>query len=172
MTTDPPAADATASPILDAEQAAFMQSGVSINAGSCSKDLVPSIVRAVGCRVSADRKRVSILVSMEQAANFLDDIRATGCIAVTFVRPSTHRSIQVKGRDASVVESRPGDGAIAERLCADFVAELMPVGYEPEMVRAVLSCDASTLVAVEFTPAAAYLQTPGPKAGQPLKAGA
>jgi hypothetical protein len=159
-------------PVIDAEQAAFMQSGVSVNAGSCSDELVPNIVRAVGCSVSADRRRVRILVPAEKADVFLADIRANGRIAVTFVRPSTHRSIQVKGKDAAVVPAAAGDQEVAARLCAAFIEELKPLGFLPELIRAALHDRSDDLVAVEFTAAATFLQTPGARAGQNLKAGA
>jgi hypothetical protein len=169
---DDTSSDASAEPVISAEQAAFMQAGVSVNAGSCSADLVPNIVRAVGCGVSADRRRVRILVPAEKSTDFLADIRANGRIAVTFVQPSTHRSIQVKGSDAAVVPTEPGDAAVAARLCAAFIADLSPLGFLPELVHVVMDGGSDDIVAVEFTAAAAFLQTPGARAGQPLKADA
>lgn len=149
-----------------------MQSGVSINAASCSAALVPSIVRAVGCRVTPDRRRVRLVFPSTTAIDFLADIRATSKIAVTFVRPSTHRALQIKGTDAAVVDTVPEDARLAEDLCNNFIAELKPLGYDSAVVRAVLDATPSDFVAVEFTPAAAFLQSPGPRAGEPLKANA
>jgi hypothetical protein len=158
-------------PAIDAEQAAFMQSGVSINAGSCSAALEPNVVRALGCRVSPGGGRVKILVSAGKSSVFLDDIRATGKIAVTFVQPTTHRALQVKGGDAAVGEASPDDMEIVGRLCESFTEELRPLGYDPAIVHAVMDCPAD-IVAVEFAPAAAFVQTPGPRAGEQLKADA
>jgi len=164
----PPSDDA---PVIDAEQAEFMQSGVSINAGTCSPGLVPNVVRALGCSVSSDRRRVRLLVSVEMARICLENIRATGRIAVTFVRPSTHRAMQIKGHDAVIADLLPNEHTVANNLCASFLQELLPLGYKPEFVQAVMDCPNSELMAVEFTPSEAFLQTPGPRAGQPLKAG-
>jgi hypothetical protein len=169
MKTEPSLPLSAPATAIDAEQAEFMQSGVSINAGSCSATLVPNVVRALGCRVSPGNTRMRILVSAGRSSAFLDDIRATGKIAVTFVRPSTHRALQVKGADASIVDVLPDDMKIVDRLRESFTEELLPLGYDPAIVGAVMECP-SDLVAVEFTPAAAFLQTPGPRAGESLKA--
>jgi hypothetical protein len=170
MKTVPSSPLSDPAPAVNAEQAEFMQSGVSINAGSCSADLIPNVVRALGCKVSPDDGRVRILLSTEKSAAFLKDIRANGKIAVTFVQPSTHRSMQVKGSDASIIEASPEDREIIGRLCESFMAELRPLGYDPAIVNAVMDCP-SDIVAVVFTAAAAFQQTPGPRAGEPLKAG-
>jgi hypothetical protein len=37
------------------------------------------------------------------------------------------------------------------------------------MIRAVMSADIADLVALRFTPSFAFLQTPGPRAGEPLQ---
>ena len=40
--------DVEASPLFDAELAAFMQGGISLNVAACGIDLAPSVARAVG----------------------------------------------------------------------------------------------------------------------------
>ena len=94
---------ASASPLLDEDNAAFVQSGVSIVAASRGEDLVPSIARVSGCRVSADRRAVSIYLPHSQALELVEDVRASGRIAVVFSRPSTHRTLQLKADDATAL---------------------------------------------------------------------
>lgn len=53
-----------------------------------------------------------------------------------------------------------------------MVADLARFGYDAALIRTVLACDAKDIVAVRFTIGAAFLQTPGPKAGERLAAGA
>jgi len=158
-------------PAIDAEQAEFVQSGVAINAGSCSAARVPSVARAVGCRVAADHRRMTILVCAEQAAALLADLRETGRIAVSFVEPSTHRALQVKGGDVVIGTATPDDANLKTTLCERFMAALRPLGYDADLVRTLMS-GAPTLVAVDFAPQAVFSQTPGPRAGELLKAGA
>jgi hypothetical protein len=124
------------------------------------------IVRALGCRVSPDGREVTVLVP--SADPFLDAVRATGQIAVTFSLPSTHHTIQLKGDDARAAALLPTDPALNARYADLFVADVCPLGYTEEMIRAILSHDSPGLVPVAFSPKAAFLQTPGPRAGDPL----
>lgn len=154
---------------IDAEHATFMQGGVSMNVATCDRDNVPSQVRATGCLVSADRRRVMIFVSATQASAVLANIRNTGMIAVVFNEPSTHRTVQIKGNDARVVGMPEGALRVVEAYRDAFVRELEPLGFEPALIRALLACPLPDIVALAFTPAAAFSQTPGPTAGEPLR---
>ena len=159
-------------PLIDAEHAAFMQGGVSVSVGGCNADKLPSLTRALGCRVSADRVQVTVFVAAGHAGVLLDDLRANGAIAVVFSQPSTHRTVQLKGKDAQVRLLRPGELQLVDAYRNSFVAELKSLYYDPQLVRAFLSCPSEDIVALEFTPCAAFSQTPGPHAGEPLKGAA
>jgi hypothetical protein len=156
----------TAGPRIDERIEEFVQGAVSILAASSDENHRPVIVRALGCRVSPDRRGIGLLIPA--ADPFVDVIRATGRIAVTFTEPSTHRTIQLKGTDASATALEPGDRLLHERYADRFVAEVCPLGFTEEMVRGILSYDPPDLVAVAFHPSAAFLQTPGPRAGDPM----
>lgn len=154
--------------ILDAANADFICSGVSINAASSRSGALPSLARAVGCRVSADRCSVTILFASTPAAALIDDIRRSGSIAVVFSQPSTHRTLQLKGTDARILPPEPGDQALMSRYTDSFIADLTPLGYPAQVVRTVLACHPDDIVTVRFSPSSAFLQTPGPSAGEPL----
>ena len=161
-----------APPLLDEADAAFIQGGVTISASSCTAENAPVMARAVGCRVSPDRRKITLLFRMPSAEEFLEGIRVGRQIAVVFSQPGTHKTIQLKGSDAAVVSVRKGDTQLAERYGDVAVAEICPLGYEESLVRAFMSFDPNDLTAVEFTSSNAFLQTPGPRAGEPLKGGA
>jgi hypothetical protein len=154
--------------ILEAEYADFICSGVSINAASGRAGALPSLARAVGCRVSPDRSCVTLLLASTPAAAMLDDIRRSGAIAVVFNQPSTHRTVQLKGNDARIVPPEVGDRELAERYADAFVAELEPLGHAAQVVRTLLAHEPDDMVTVQFTPSSAFSQTPGPSAGMPL----
>lgn len=156
-------------PLLDDANAAFIQGGVSMIAAARDDSNMPTVVRALGCRVSPDRRRIAVLVARSQAAALLDDVSLTGAIAVVFTQPSTHRAIQLKGSDARLEPPAAGDLAIAALLVEAFAADLAPLGFPPSFARALLASDPDDLVAIAFTPNAAYSQTPGPRAGAPLR---
>jgi hypothetical protein len=112
---------------------------------------------------------VTVLLPADQYAPLAETLRETRAIAVVFSEPSTHRTIQLKGADAALEPLAAGDAELAARWTDDFVAGLAALGYSGPMVRSFLWCDPARLVAVSFTPQAAFQQTPGPQAGMPLK---
>jgi hypothetical protein len=157
-------------PVLDEENAAFIQGGVSIIAASRDAANRPAVVRALGCRVSPDRRRIAVFIARSQGAELLEDVGATGEIAVVFVLPSTHRAIQLKGSDARLEPLATGDLESMARLVETFAADLAALGYTTAFVRALLACEPGDAVAIAFTPTAAFSQTPGARAGAPLRA--
>ncbi|GAB3462983.1 hypothetical protein GCM10027321_25180 [Massilia terrae] len=163
----------TTTPLLDAELAAFMQQdGISLTLGSCSADLQPSIGRAAGCRVSADRLTVQMFVSQVQIAALLAHVRETGRIAAVFSSPATHRTLQLKGRDGRIEPCPPEDRALVARYRDAFAAALEPLGYPHSLIRTLLAFPDEDLAVVSFTPLEAYSATPGPNAGRALQVGA
>ena len=159
-----------APPVLDDAHAAFVTSGVSIVVAGRDAEHLPALVRAIGCRVSPDHRRVTVFVPRSQAAQVLEDVRGNREIAAVFCQPSNHRTIQLKSRDAALVEVAPADlTAIAGQI--DLLAvDIAKLGYAREFVLALLSHAPDDLVGIAFTPHAAFAQTPGPRAGERLAA--
>lgn len=146
----------------------FLEDGVSISVGSCGAARVPNLSRALGCRVAADRCCVRVFVASAASAALLDDVTANGALAVVYSQPSTHRTVQLKARDARIAALAAGDRDCVARYRAAFVAGLAALGYPAEVMGMLVACADEELVAIEFTPIAAYVQTPGPAAGAAL----
>lgn len=158
-----------ARPLLDAEHAAFvLLPGISMTAASRRTGNRPELARVLGCRLSADRSRVTVLLPAAQFPALVAAVRSSRVIAVVFSQPSTHRTIQLKGIDATIEPLADGDVAIAANWVDGFAAELTAMGYDETLVRAFVWSDPAELVAASFTPCAAFQQTPGPRAGMPL----
>jgi hypothetical protein len=155
--------------VLNEKWAAFIQGGVSIVASSCTPDRVPTLTRVFGCRVTPSLQKVTIFISASQAEALMNAIHSTGAIAAIFTQPSTHISVQLKGTDAAVGPARPTDAQLSTRYIDAFVADVVPLGYSEDLIRALVTSDPSDLVCITFSPAAAFLQTPGPRAGEPLR---
>lgn len=153
---------------LDADHATFIQGGVSVVVSTRNAHLVPDAVRGCGCRVSRDRRRVTVLVETARCGSVLDDVAANGMIAVVFSQPSTHRTIQLKGSDARVVKATGADRAVADRHLQTWADDMLSIGYAGEFSRAVHGVAGPGLTAITFTPTSAFQQTPGPAAGQRL----
>ncbi len=157
-----------APPLLDAEHAAFVESGVSILAASRDADDAPSVARSHGCRVSADRRRVTIFVARGQAGTLLDDVGRCGALAVVFSYPPTHRTIQLKSEHAVVRAPAPGETDHVAAYVDAFTSGVLPFGYEPRQMATLFAFTEGDLVAIDFVPESAFVQTPGPKAGAPM----
>ena len=149
--------------ILTDEIREVLCGGVSIVLASRNAALEPSIARAVGCRVVGTRLR--ILVSVAQAGRVLDDVRESAMISATFSVPKTHRALQFKGNDARIEPVDADDRAALQRYLPAFAAGIDPLGFHEPFVRAFLATPHDE-VAIEFTPAEAFQQTPGPAAGR------
>lgn len=158
-----------AGPLIDEELAAFLESGISMHAGSVGPGNVPQIARAAGVRVAPDRRSVTIYLVESQARDLLEDVRANGAIAVAFTKPKSHRTVQLKGTDARVEPVKPGDAERTDRQVAAFDAELRSIGFHERFGWTLAGGSPLGLAAVTFTPTSAFVQTPGPSAGAAIK---
>lgn len=149
-------------------QQAFVESGVSMAVAGRDKRNVPSLARAYGCRLLPDG-RLALFVAPSQSAALLQDIAATRVVAVVFSRPSSHETIQIKGSDAEIRPLAPGELQRAQQLTEQLVVDILSLRFHEQGVRTLLTVDGADLVAVVFTPAAVFGQTPGPRAGERLE---
>jgi len=151
--------------LIDRDVLAFLEGRrVAVSIASRSEQFMPSVTRALGYRISADGSQVAVFVP-RQSERVLADLRATAQAAVVFTEPSTHRSMQVKGSDARITPLEEGDWPAVSAHADDLVAEICPLGYTEALVRKMTECTPQQIVAVRFTPSAAFGQTPGPRAG-------
>ncbi len=150
---------------LPEDIAAFIQSGISISLASRDDRFVPSIAKGVGCRVSPGRDAVTVMVFANAAEALLRDVAHCGQLAVVFSRPSTNRTLQIKGRDVTTAPAGPADVALARRYIALFAEELRALGWSADYVHDIFWHDPVHLAALHFTPEGAFQQTPGPGAG-------
>ena len=168
MTDRPSTSMAANEPVLDAAHAAFFQIGVSMGIAACTPDGAPVHVRAIGCRISSDRRQVTMFVPVRQAEPVLRCIHENGTVAAVFTQPSTHRTVQVKARDAHRVPLQAGDLDLVDAYREAFIQELERIGFQRAMIGTLIACPPDEIAGIRFTPIEAYSQTPGPKAGEPL----
>lgn len=158
----------TQAALLSEDVAGFIQSGLSITVAARGERLVPSIARAVACRVDEARREVTVLLFSDAAGPLLHDIAANGRIAVCFNQPSTHRTVQLKSGAARPVPASAQDLAVARASLDRFGIEIAQLGWSPAFADALCWREPSHLVGLRFLPEAGFVQTPGPSAGQAL----
>ncbi|HSV54392.1 MAG TPA: pyridoxamine 5'-phosphate oxidase family protein [Burkholderiaceae bacterium] len=154
--------------LLPADLLAMMERGVSVNVASRDAALRPSLMRAVGSSVSDGGRSITVFVSRPQSRQLVQDIAATGYVAVVFSEPSTHRTVQVKATRATLRNAQTADEPVLARYLASMEHEIGLVGFPSAVPRAMLAHRIEDVVAVTFEPELAFDQTPGPKAGTRL----
>lgn len=166
----PPVKASPTTAVLDAEHVAFMSEGA-ISSAVAGRNATnqPSLTKALAVRVRADRRVVEIFVDAERSVAVLQDLRAGGPIALVCSEPMSHRTIQVKGPRADFEPLSPGDAQFVSEKVAAVVEHVAPMGYRVDVLRVYFSFTPSALTKIVFTATAAFLQTPGPGAGAPLK---
>lgn len=130
--------------MLDSDQAAFIQAGVSISLAAAGPDRMPTMSRGLGCKALDGPRQVAVFVKRSQSAELLDCIRATGRVANVFSLPSDNRTVQIKGGDARVLAFEPVDLPIIEAHIDEFVAQVVPLGMPERIVRAMFVPAASS----------------------------
>lgn len=165
-----PAAGAAPAPgqLLSPELIDMIDRGVSVIVSSRDAALRPSLMRAVGSRINADGSEITVYLARSQSAQLLQDMAASGRIAVVFSSPSSHRSVQVKGTGINGRAATAQDLPVLRRYLQAMEYEICSIGYRLELVHAMLGFELEDLVAITFAPTHAFDQTPGPKAGTPL----
>lgn len=149
---------------LGPEQAALLERRVSIVVASRDAQRRPHLMRALGCRLCADGRCMTLLLPLRGAAQVLEDLRSNGAIAAVFSEPTTNRSLQLKGDDAQVLPATAEDETLAAEHLERFVAEIGELGFPASVAQTIL-CAEGGIAAVRFSVREAYEQTPGPRAG-------
>lgn len=162
--------NASPPPLFTAAQADFIRGPVSVLAASHDAQLVPNITRAIGCALDADANCFVVFLAASRSDAVLDDLRANRRIAVVLSRPSTHESLQIKADDAQIIALPPQARALVDDYHARMAAEVGALGFPLATVQALFSVEDEDIVAVQCTPHAVFEQTPGPNAGNLLKA--
>lgn len=165
-----PSSQASSEPLIDTDLAAFLGGAVSMLVATAGTQRQPSLVRALGCRLSADRRELTLWLDRERSAPLIAQLQENPAVAVVFSQPSTHRTLQFKASRAAIVALEDGDAERASAYCERMVPELARVGMSETFTRAFLRFAAADLIGLRLRPIVAFSQSPGPQAGQLLGA--
>jgi hypothetical protein len=159
----------SASPsLLSPDWIAMVAGGVSTIVSACDAAMRPSLMRAMGSTISGDGRSVTVFLARRQSRKLLQDLAATGRIAVVFSQPSSHRTLQVKANGVQVRPMEEADRPLLDRYLLAMEQELIAVGVAPPFTRAMLAHTLNDVVAIRFEPTDAFDQTPGARAGARL----
>jgi hypothetical protein len=148
---------------LSEDLAEFIAGPILMTIGTRDARNRPMIGRGTGARVWDDRAGVSVSISDWLWPETLGNLRETGAIAVTFVRPDTYEAYQLKGRARirGPEEAEIAAGAEYVRRASEMLSSL-------EVPLPLIACwltDRDLQIA-DFTVDRVFEQTPGPRAGR------
>jgi len=148
------------------EIAAFIESGLSINVGTCDSELEPDGAIAWAARVHDDRQQITIYLHKEAALAMVRNLNEHPGIAVLFERPTSHRACQVKGVFVSSRAAKPTERTTVKKQFESFFMDLEGIGIPRAMVSGLMIWPCT---AIQFRATDVFEQTPGPGTGEPLR---
>ena len=151
--------------VIDDRARELLLAGVATVVATRDGRMRPSLQRGWALMVSEDGREVTVCVSAAPGSRTRENLERNGAVAVTCSRPTTYRTVQVKGRVVAIGEVSPEQRAGAEAHADAFSREVQELGLPSDTGRRLLDSD---LVAVTIAVDELYDQTPGPKAGSRL----
>ena len=131
----------------------------------------PSLMRAVGAAIAPDGSEVTVYLARSRSRQLLQDVAATGQVAVVFSEPLSHRTVQVKAREVELRSAVDGDAPVLKRYLRSMEHEIGNVGLRADFVQAMLALPAGRRGRDPLRDRAKpTTRRPGPKAGSALPA--
>lgn len=150
---------------LPPEWIPLFAAGVSQRLGSCTTEGEPAICRALAADIEADG-RVVFLTARSASRGLLDAVSSTRQVAAVMALPSTHQTLHMKGRDATVTPVTAADWSLLAPRRDAFAAQLTLFGFDHAFVqKRWYTLGPDDLVRVVFSIYGAWDQSPGPGAG-------
>ena len=125
----------------------------------------PLITRAFGCRVADDGSVAVTWIASREAPAVVSALSAGGAFALTASHISSYQTVQVKSTDARTAPIESRDYATVLTYQDGFCRIATSLGYPEHVMRRMLRARPSDMVAIHFTPATVFRQTPGLGAG-------
>ncbi len=136
-------------------------------AATADEDLRPHITRCWGPELLAADGSVRLCADAPAESEARANLAPGAEIAVTFTRPTTYRSVQLKGLVTDLDEEISGEQMRLVRAHLErFEDEAASVGVSARQVGRIFNHAA--LLSVTFSVLDAFGQTPGPGAGERL----
>jgi len=151
--------------MIEGGVATLLRSPCSLIVGTVDASGVPSATRAFGLQILENGSRLRLLLT-STGCPAVDNLRATGAIAVTGTDVHTLDSVQVKGRADVVEPATDADEPLFAQYTDQFFAKISASDGVPRDV--VERLRPHSYIAVEMTVEALFDQTPGPRAGRAL----
>jgi hypothetical protein len=148
---------------LPPELLALLDGPAVLHLGTRDRDLQATSTFAFGLDVARDGREVTVFLPVTLAPLSLSNLRDNGQMALSIVRPTDHRAIQLKGTWLGERRADDADRALVERQRDALTQELGLVGVPRALWRRVVWWPS---LALRMEVRDVFVQTPGPRAGR------
>jgi hypothetical protein len=153
-------------PVIGPELRERLAEGYAAVAATSDERLRPELARVWGMEVSPDGRQLTFCVEAPPGSRMRANLERGSKVALTATKPTTYRSMQVKGPLRGVWEATEADIARARAQRDAFATNVVPLGIEP--ARGVRFIREDALFTAVIDVEELYDQTPGPAAGSRL----
>ncbi len=140
--------------------------GMSVIVGTVSPDGLPAGCRAICATSADDLKTMTVYVPMATSREVVANVATTRRLAVVGSYPPDHSTMQVKGTTTNVRLAHDSEQELLRLRLDRFADVLHLLGVPRRMVRSMSYWPA---FAIDMNVEEVFEQTPGPKAGTPLR---
>ena len=148
---------------LPPELLALLDGPSIMHLGTRDAALQPMSAFAFGLKIDGDGREVTVFLPATIADKMLANLRDNGQMALTIVRPTDNRALQLKGTWLGERRADDQDRALVERQRDALTQELGLVGVPRSTWRRFVWWPS---LALRMEVREVFVQTPGPKAGQ------
>jgi len=154
-------------PLLPEELSELIATGVDVYVATRDATLEPESMSAMGIRLHRERNALTVYLPQATAAATRKNLEDNAEIAVTLIRPTDHKSVQLKGKALSIRPSTDTERELQSIFRAGLIEQLEVVGMPRSATRRLVWWPS---LAVEVAVREVFRQTPGPAAGEPMGA--
>jgi|SRR6185369_5595472 len=140
--------------------------GMSIIVGTVSPDGLPAGCRAIAVVSSDEMKTVTVYVPMATSREVVANVAATKRLAIVGSYPPDHSTMQLKGTTTAVRLAGDDEHELVRTRLERFADVLHAIGVPRRLIRSINYWPA---FAIDMKVEEVFEQTPGPKAGTPLR---
>ena len=156
----------SAPPPIPEELVELIASGVDVYIATRDSALEPESMFAMGIRTHADRRSLTVYLPQALADATLANLANNHEIAVTLIRPSDFKSVQLKGQATNIRPSTETDREFQAIFRAALVEQFEAVGIPRCVTRRLVWWPS---LAVDVNVRDVFGQTPGPASGDRLE---
>jgi hypothetical protein len=152
-------------PLLSEELSELIATGVDVYVATRDAELEPESMMAMGIRLHPERDALTVYLPQALAAPTCKNLEDNAEIAVTLIRPSDMKAVQIKGKLTLIRQSTESDRELQLIFRSALVEQMAAVGVPRCATRRLVWWPS---LAVEVAAREIYAQTPGPSAGEPM----